>query len=206
VTCTLCDTVVCGGIKRLKQHLAGGFADTKMCLKTTTEVRKEMRGYLEKNKRKRPLFLHDDEQQGDSDVVVVEQGDSNVIGSSQGSKVPSSGTAAKQRRAAYLYRPPISGKTNATAAPKENKSVLEMLRKTPEEIVDERRKGCSQSTIPANMKSKEEKYYVDMQWALWFYECGVPFNAVAARQFEIAIEATAQYGSGYKPPSPYQFG
>jgi hypothetical protein len=41
---------------------------------------------------------------------------------------------------------------------------------------------------------------------MWFYECGAPFNATAARQFEIVIEATAQYGSGYKPPSPYQFG
>jgi len=25
-------------------------------------------------------------------------------------------------------------------------------------------------------------------------ECGVPFNAAAARQFEIAVEATAQFG------------
>jgi hypothetical protein len=102
VTCTLCDTVVCGGIKRLKQHLAGGFADTKMCLQITTEIRKEMRDFLQKNKRKRPLFLHDDEQQDDSDVVVVElvdlEKDSDVTGSSQGSKVPSSGTTAKQRR------------------------------------------------------------------------------------------------------------
>jgi hypothetical protein len=73
------------------------------------------------------------------------------------------------------------------------------------EVVDERRKGCSQPTIAAKMKSKEEKDYVNMQWALWFYECGVPFNAATARQFEIAIEAIAQYGSGYKPP-PYQFG
>jgi hypothetical protein len=40
------------------------------------------------------------------------------------------------------------------------------------------------------MKSKEEKNYVDMQWALWFYECGVPFNTAAARQFQIAIEET----------------
>jgi hypothetical protein len=83
--------------------------------------------------------------------------------------------------------------------------VLEMLQKTPEELVDERRKGCSQPTIPAKMKSKE-KDYVDMQWVLWFYECGVPFNTAASRQFEIAIEATARFGSGYKPPSPYQFG
>ena len=84
--------------------------------------------------------------------------------------------------------------------------MLEMLRKTPEEVVDERRKGCSQPTIPAKMKSKEEKAYVDMQWALWFYECGVPFNTAASRQFEIAMEATSRFGSGYKPPSPYQLG
>eukprot|EP00267_Zea_mays_P045068 XP_020397306.1 uncharacterized protein LOC103634292 [Zea mays] len=30
--------------------------------------------------------------------------------------------------------------------------------------------------------------------------------ALAARQFQIAIEATAQFGSGYKPPTPYQLG
>lgn len=47
---------------------------------------------------------------------------------------------------------------------------------------------------------------MDMQWALFFYECGVPFNAAAARQFQIAVEATAQFGSGYKPPTPYQLG
>ena len=34
----------------------------------------------------------------------------------------------------------------------------------------------------------------------------MPFNAVAARQFEIAVEATAQFGSGYKPPTPYMLG
>jgi hypothetical protein len=66
-----------------------------------------------------------------------------------------------------------------------------MLQKTPEELVDERRKGCSQPTIIAKTRTKEEKNYVDQQWALWFYECGVPFNAAVARQFEIAVEATA---------------
>jgi hypothetical protein len=45
-----------------------------------------------------------------------------------------------------------------------------------------------------------------MQWSLWFYECGIPFNTVAARQFQIAVEATAQFGSGYKPPSPHLLG
>ena len=81
-----------------------------------------------------------------------------------------------------------------------------MLQKTPEEVVDERRKGISEPTIPAKMKTKEEKHYVDMQWALWFYECGVPYNVAAARQFQIVVEATAQFGSGYKPPSPHLLG
>jgi len=41
---------------------------------------------------------------------------------------------------------------------------------------------------------------------LWFYECGVPFNAAAARQFQIAVEATTQFGSVYVPPNLYQLG
>jgi hypothetical protein len=124
---------------------------------------------------------------------------------SQASKVqPSSGTVAKQRRANYLFK--ATAASNTKAKPKVNKSIVEMLRKTPEELVDERRKGCSQPTISAKIRTKEEKHYVDQQWALWFYECGVPFNAAAARQFEIAIEATAQFGSGYKPPTPYMLG
>ena len=45
-----------------------------------------------------------------------------------------------------------------------------------------------------------------MQWALFFYECGVPFNAAAAGQFQVAVEAMARYGSGYMPPIPHQLG
>jgi hypothetical protein len=116
VTCTLCDIVVCRGIKRLKQHLAGGYGDVKMCANTTTAIRKEMRDYFERNRRRRPLFLEDDEQQEQEDgVVVVEGGPAESVQvessapSSQGSKVQSSsGTATKQRRAAYLFKTPAS--------------------------------------------------------------------------------------------------
>ncbi|XP_039851752.1 uncharacterized protein LOC120710157 [Panicum virgatum] len=214
VTCTLWDTMVHGGIKRLKHHLAGGYGDTKMCAKTTTAIRKEMKAYLDSNSRRRPLFLDEDnEQQEEEDVVVVEAAESvQVEGGApeefQASKVqPSSGTAAKQRSATYLFKAPAASKSKTKASPKVNKSIIEMLRKSPEEMVDERRKGYSQPTIPAKIKTPEEKHYVDMQWALWFYECGVPFNAAtAARQFQIAVEVTAQFGSGYVPPNPYQLG
>ena len=187
MTCTLYDTMVHGGIKRLKQHLAGGYGDTKMCAKTTIAIRKEMKAYLDSNSRRRPLFLDEDnEQQEEEDVVVVEVAESvQVEGGApeefQASKVqPSSGTAVKQRCADYLFKAPASkSKTKL-----KQQSVLVMLRKTLEEVVDERRKGISKPTISAKMKTKEEKHYVDMQWPLLFYECGVPFNAeVAARQF-----------------------
>ena len=143
-----------------------------MCANTTTAIRKEMRDYLEGNRRRRPLFLEDDEQQEQEDgVVVVEGGPAESVQvessapSSQGSKVqPSSGTATKQRCAAYLFKTPAS-KTKL-----KQQTVVQMLPKTLEEVVDERRKGISEPTIPAKMKTKEEKHYVDMQWALWFYE------------------------------------
>ncbi|KAM0901724.1 hypothetical protein ACQ4PT_019782 [Festuca glaucescens] len=53
-------------------------------------------------------------------------------------------------------------------------------------------------------QTPEDRHYVCMQWALFFYECGIPFNVASSRQFQIAIEASCQYDSGYKPPSPYE--
>ena len=163
MTCTLCR-----GIKRLKQHLAGGYGDSA---KTTTAIRKEMRDYLEGNRRRSPLFLEDDEQEDDVVVVEADPAESVQVKSSaptsQGSKMqPSSGTAVKQRCADYLFKAPASkSKTKL-----KQQSVLVMLRKTLEEVVDERRKGISKPTISAKMRTKEEKHYVDMQWPLLFYE------------------------------------
>lgn len=62
------------------------------------------------------------------------------------------------------------------------------------------------TTIPTKMKTKEEKHYVDMQWAFYFYECGIPFNVASTKQFQIAVEATTPFCSGYKTPSPYLLG
>lgn len=111
-------------------------------------------------------------------MVVVEE--SGPEPESQTSKVhPSSRTAAKQRRVAYSYK--VATASKAKAKPKGNKIILEMLRKTPEELVDERRKGCFQPTIQSTTRTKEQQHDVDLQWALWFYECGIPFNTATAR-------------------------
>jgi hypothetical protein len=86
--------VTTGGIKRLKEHLAGGYADTLICSKTTTEMRKEMKAYLD-NWRSRPIFLDDDDYDG--------QGQQGEEDSTTSMQQPSSGTAAKRKRLYSYY-------------------------------------------------------------------------------------------------------
>jgi hypothetical protein len=72
VTCILCGNEASGGIKRLKQHLAGGYRDIILCPKVNTEIRKEIKAYLQK-KRRRPLFLDGvEEEDGKLEDEVVE--------------------------------------------------------------------------------------------------------------------------------------
>jgi len=102
VECLLCGDDFRGGIKRLKQHLAGGYGDAKLCPKSTSELRKEMTACIESNKRKRPIYLGEEEEEVVE--VAANEGQGSVTGpASQASKVqpkppktkPSSGTAAK---------------------------------------------------------------------------------------------------------------
>jgi hypothetical protein len=156
----------------LKEHLAGGYANTVMCSKTTTEIRKEMRAYIEKNRRNRPIFLDDEggqqQQDGDNSEKTVVQ--------------PSSGTTAKRRSAIFKGKKQAAAETNTQNKSKERGNVASKLRRTPEQVVDDRRcSGSHQTTIEATTKSKDKRNYVNKQWTLWFYECGIPFNAITSR-------------------------
>ncbi|XP_042521154.1 uncharacterized protein LOC122094419 [Macadamia integrifolia] len=79
------------------------------------------------------------------------------------------------------------------------------LRRTPEEIVGERRyKGSTQTTIQSSLRSNADRKKTNAYVAKWFYEAGIPFNTVKLRSFEEMVEAIAQFGSGYKPPSYHE--
>ena len=146
--------------------------------------------YLEKNRRNigQP---DDDDDVVEVDVAGTVQSSTNEATAQCFATRPSSGTAAKKNKKAFAVK--ISGKKCQSVAAK---SIVSMLRKKPEDVVDERRSGCSQSTMESSTKTPEERHYVSMQWALFFYECGIPFNVASCRQFQIAIEASCQYGSG----------
>jgi hypothetical protein len=148
VTCNLCKTVTVGGIKRLKEHLAGGYVDTVMCSKTSIEIGKEMRAYLENNKRNRPIFLDDEggqqqqQQDGDNLERTVVQ--------------PSSGTTTKRRRAIFEGKKHAATETNTQNKSKEGGNVASKLRRTPEQVVDDRRcSGSHQTTIEATTRMRE---------------------------------------------------
>lgn len=107
----LCGTWVHSGIKRLKQHLIGGFGDRQKCPGTTTAIMREMQAWMQKTKRKPELQL-DDEEKEDDDAHALEvdeqpQPEEQVASSrSSGpsrSLTPSSGIAAKRKAAAAAF-------------------------------------------------------------------------------------------------------
>ncbi|KAM0857199.1 hypothetical protein ACQ4PT_048630 [Festuca glaucescens] len=147
VKCNLCGKVTQGGIKRHKEHLAGTGGDAAGCPRASTKLRREMYEYLEKNRRNQPLPNDDD------GVVEVDAAGTTTI---QGSTTrPSSGTAAKKNKRAFAVR--VSGKKVQSVAAK---SVDSMLRRKPEDIVDERCSGCSQSSMESSTKTEEELHYI----------------------------------------------
>jgi hypothetical protein len=190
VKCNLCGKVTQGGIKRHKEHLAGTGGDALGCPRASTQLKREIYEYLVKNRRNQAL--------PDDDVVEVDA--AGIATTTEVSTTrESSGTAAKRNKRAFAMK--ISGNKVQSVG---TKSIASMLRRKPEDIVDERCSGRSQSTMESSTKTEAELHYVDMQWALFFYECGILFNVASSRQFQIPIEASCQCGSGYKPPSPYK--
>lgn len=194
VVCNLCQKVTSGGIKRQKEHLAGTGGDATGCPKASTQLRREMLEYLEKNRRNNPI---------DDEVVEIDRA-GEAVPVELSTTRQSSGTAAKKKKKAFNFRVGVKHGVKPSQAQVATKSVISMLRRKPEDVVDDRRSGFSQSTMESSTKTPEERHYVSLQWALFFYECGIPFNVASSRQFQIAIEASCQYGSGYKPPSPYE--
>jgi hypothetical protein len=83
VQCIFCQKVVPAGIKRFKQHLAGGFGDTVKCARILELVSKDMLAYLRMNSRALPLINVDEEEDATEEFAVAE---------------PSSGTKCKQAK------------------------------------------------------------------------------------------------------------
>ncbi|VFQ82282.1 unnamed protein product [Cuscuta campestris] len=56
-TCIFCDQTYSGGIHRAKQHVVGGFTAVRACEKVTSEVKEEIRNYMNSKKRVREQIV-----------------------------------------------------------------------------------------------------------------------------------------------------
>jgi hypothetical protein len=205
VQCIFCKKVVPSGIKRFKQHLAGGYGDVAGCPESPEVVKREMNDYLLKNSKSTYVQISEvDEEAADEGEQVVGPQDEP-----KAAPVPSSGTRVKQVKkkmtqaaiSTFVVSAPPKAQTQ-----KYSKSVSAMLCKTPEEVVAERHKSkTSQPTLEhCTKKSKEAKQIVDDHVADFFYENGIPLNVINSRSWEIMLESIGQYGPGYRSPSYHE--
>lgn len=195
VQCIFCKKVVPAGIKRFKQHIAGGYAVVERCPAAPAIVRKEMFDFLVKNARKELNLQQGREWDSESGGGVQEV-----------PVVPSSGTRVKENKRKVQasigsYMDPVK-----QGSQKYTKNVASMLCKSPEEVVSERHnsKSYQPSMEQCTQKSKESKQVVDDHVADFLYENGIPLNVVNSRSWEIMLESIGQYGPGYLSPSYHQ--
>jgi hypothetical protein len=207
VQCIFCKKITPSGISRFKQHLAGGYGDALKCGSCPEIVRKEMDSYIKKHTRSGVVVVPEGEVQQDS-----EEGEDDEVTEVELERVPSSGTKTKQKHAqekkkiaqASIASYMAAVGSSKPANQKNTKSVVAMLRKTPEEVVSERHKfKTSQPTIEHCTK-KENKQVVDDHVADFFYENRIPFNVINSRSWEILLESIGQYGPGYRSPSMHE--
>ncbi|KAL9673331.1 hypothetical protein QQ045_029587 [Rhodiola kirilowii] len=91
--CSLCDKIMHAGVRRLKHHLAGGYADVEKCLHTTTEIMKEMRSAIDKGKRKTIVQLDDEDDDDDGSHEALSHGTSTA-----GSRIVDSSVSSSKKR------------------------------------------------------------------------------------------------------------
>lgn len=200
VQCILCKKEVHAGIKRFKQHLAGGYGDAGKCPNATAAIRKEMRDYLVANSRT-PIVLIQQQAQEEAGEAAAEVVAECVPSSGTKSKVAARKIQQQASLASFMVSGPVKPATQKFC-----KSVSSMLCKTPEQVVQDRHAlKTTQPTLEHfTKKTKEAKEIVDDHVADFFYENGIPLNAINSRSWEIMIESIGQYGPGYRSPSYHE--
>lgn len=185
VQCIFCKKVVPAGIRRFKQHLAGGYGDAEKCPSTPAIVRKEMDQYLKKNGRTQV-------PEGEGGAEAESEGEVGNTCCSSSAKFRTKFKDAKRKAQASIASYMSSAKPGSQ---KYSKSVSSMLCKTPEEVVHEKHnsKTSQPSMEHCTKKSMEAKQIVDDHVADFFYENGIPLNAVDSRSWEILLESIGQY-------------
>ncbi|KAL2238042.1 UNVERIFIED_CONTAM: hypothetical protein Sindi_0995900 [Sesamum indicum] len=193
VKCNFCAKVHKGGITRHKQHLIGGFRNSKPCPKCPEHVRAEIREYVEKKKQLKdqmdaiPHF----------DDIAEEQEQWNwetQIKDISHGKRPSEGGSSTQ---SFSVAQKIQQRKPRSMDP-----IDLYFMKDADEVVKQRKNIDGGKLFDENRKKMGE--YAVQKFCRWMYDTGIPFNTVRADSFGPAIEALGQFGPGMKPSSYHE--
>ncbi|GJU68507.1 putative transcription factor/ chromatin remodeling BED-type(Zn) family protein [Tanacetum coccineum] len=180
-TCNFCGKVTKGGAFRLKRHLVGGLRGVSDCAKVPDHVKVQVELYM-KNKQSvkdnscmRRVMEEVDEYDEDEEDDCIVTSMKRGSGSGQG------------------------GSKSAPKKPRHMGPMNKYFARKPQGV-----KGAGRQQTMNEVCKKELRNNACKEIARWFYDAGLPFNAATYDSFHIAMEAVAQFGPGFKPPSMYE--
>lgn len=180
--CNFCKKVTKGGIYRAKQHIVGGFRNTKACLKCPSHVRTEIQDFMEKK-----MSAGNAEKQAFPDFADIDTFGEDEEMDDNGMKITGCGPSGVSKK------PRTKGPMDIFFAPNIEKN----LQKKGQQ------KQMKQSTINETCK-KELRGRACKDIAKWMYDAAISFNAVKYPSFSVMIESIGQFGAGMKPPSYHE--
>ncbi|XP_042019102.1 uncharacterized protein LOC121766940 [Salvia splendens] len=178
LACNFCSKNITSGVRRVKEHLVGGFKNVTACSKCPSHVRDEIIEFMKKKedaKLDQDLPSASQGRQDFEDLTFGDDEEDDVGNTTIKSKKPRTKSALD----VYYDRVPAKGVQ-----------------------VQKLSKGKQQTINDVQRKELRDKACTKL--AKWFYEAGIPFNAAKHESFKIAIESVGQYGPGVKPPSYHE--
>lgn len=173
-TCIYCKKVTNGGVQRAKQHIVGGFRNVTQCSMVPPNVREEIKDFMLKK----------------AEIKATTQ------------MMPPPGTSYDDYD--YGEEEEVEAFASKRGQPPVKKRKGPMDRfvcPTPPDVLKGRKDNRKEIF---GVCDKELRDRACGAIARWFYDAGLPFNAVNFDSFKEALELVGQYGTGFKPPTMYE--
>ncbi|XP_021855425.1 uncharacterized protein [Spinacia oleracea] len=182
-TCNFCGKVTKGGAYRLKQHLVGGFRNVTKCYSCPEHVKEEVKFFMiKKQQAKVGGQMLPRVTQSDVDGCNDDEEDCETLNSKGGSSVKATSKRPRLKGPMDMYFTPI-----------------------PEDAISGRKNGNEgRQRGSFSICNEESRDKACREIARWFYDAGIPFDAVNYESFGVMIESIALYGPVLKPPSMYE--
>ncbi|XP_031476352.1 uncharacterized protein LOC116247983 [Nymphaea colorata] len=209
VRCNFCQREIHGGISRFKQHIAKLKGECKGCTRVPAAVSREMREYIAGKKLERQQKQESSEKafdNGNLEMVLKDDGDD--IGMEVAKLPGAPGFEEDIATRAERGKASIGDDGASTLVALRTRPALGSSLRAP--------LNGSLSLDPVIQKSSKQKQkassvkdarkMVCKAISKFFYHAAIPFHSAHSPYFQPMFDAIAQYGSGVKPPSPYEIG